>query len=80
MTGLLVVTAVPAEADAVRAGLADPATTVVAIGVGAAVAGAATPPHEGRAQARGGPLPGGVSAGRGRGFNQPLTQKKPRIP
>ncbi|MCG5437431.1 futalosine hydrolase, partial [Micromonospora sp. PSH25] len=42
MTGLLVVTAVPAEADAVRAGLTDRTVTVTPIGVGPAVAGAAT--------------------------------------
>ncbi|PWU61896.1 futalosine hydrolase, partial [Micromonospora globispora] len=34
MTGLLVVTAVPAEAEAVRAGLTDPTITVAPLGVG----------------------------------------------
>ena len=60
MTGLLVVTAVPAEAEAIRAGLAastapappdgtvpsdgtePPDVTVLPVGVGPAVAGAAT--------------------------------------
>ncbi|MBQ1070880.1 futalosine hydrolase, partial [Micromonospora sp. D75] len=51
MTGLLVVTAVPAEAEAIRAGLtasaapdgtAPPDVTVLPVGVGPAVAAAAT--------------------------------------
>ncbi|MFI7577498.1 futalosine hydrolase [Micromonospora sp. NPDC049497] len=68
MTGLLVITAVPAEAEAVRAGLSDPATTVVAVGVGPAVAGAATARLLALAEAGGRPYRGVVSAGVAGGF------------
>ncbi|MFC4020915.1 futalosine hydrolase [Micromonospora sp. GCM10011542] len=68
MTGLLVVTAVPAEADAVRAGLADPTVTVTPVGVGPAVAGAATARLLALAEAAGRPYRGVVSAGVAGGF------------
>ncbi|GGM11591.1 MULTISPECIES: futalosine hydrolase [Micromonospora] len=69
MTGLLVVTAVPAEAEAVRQGLADPTTvTVVPVGVGPAVAGAATARLLALAEAAGRPYQGVVSAGVAGGF------------
>ncbi|MEU7798522.1 futalosine hydrolase [Micromonospora arborensis] len=68
MTGLLVVTAVPAEADAVRAGLADSTVTVAPVGVGPAVAGAATARLLALAEAAGRPYRAVVSAGVAGGF------------
>ncbi|MEU4333533.1 futalosine hydrolase [Micromonospora lupini] len=68
MTGLLVVTAVPAEADAVRAGLTDASVTVAPIGVGPAVAGAATARLLTLAEAAGRPYRAVVSAGVAGGF------------
>ncbi|WFF02573.1 futalosine hydrolase [Micromonospora sp. WMMD964] len=68
MTGLLVVTAVPAEADAVRAGLADHPVTVAPVGVGPAVAGAATARLLALAEAAGRPYRAVVSAGVAGGF------------
>ncbi|MEU4554103.1 futalosine hydrolase [Micromonospora violae] len=68
MTGLLVVTAVPAEADAVRAGLTDRTVTVAPIGVGPAVAGAATARLLALAEAAGRPYRAVVSAGVAGGF------------
>ncbi|WP_030486364.1 futalosine hydrolase [Micromonospora chokoriensis] len=68
MTGLLVVTAVPAEADAVRAGLTDHTVTVTPIGVGPAVAGAATARLLALAEAAGSPYRAVVSAGVAGGF------------
>ncbi|WP_410810182.1 futalosine hydrolase [Micromonospora sp. 067-2] len=69
MTGLLVVTAVPAEADAVRAGLADASVTVTPVGVGPAVAGAATARLLALAEAAGRPYRAVVSAGVAGGFS-----------
>ncbi|WBB65326.1 futalosine hydrolase [Micromonospora sp. WMMD812] len=68
MTALLVVTAVPAEADAVRAGLSDPTITVAPVGVGPAVAGAATARLLTLAEAAGRPYGAVVSAGVAGGF------------
>ncbi|MFC4148814.1 futalosine hydrolase [Micromonospora mangrovi] len=68
MTGLLVVTAVSAEAEAVRAGLDDQAVTVLPVGVGPAAAGAATARLLALAEAAGRPYRGVVSAGIGGGF------------
>ncbi|MEU5903989.1 futalosine hydrolase [Micromonospora sp. NPDC047527] len=68
MTGLLVVTAVPAEADAVRAGLTDTTVTVAPVGVGPAVAGAATARLLALAEAAGRPYRAVVSAGVAGGF------------
>ncbi|MFI6267896.1 futalosine hydrolase [Micromonospora zamorensis] len=68
MTGLLVVTAVPAEAEAVRAGLTDPTVTVTPVGVGPAVAGAATARLLALAEAAGRPYRAVVSAGVAGGF------------
>lgn len=72
MTGLLVVTAVPAEAEAIRAGLGTlsprPAVTVAPVGVGPGVAGAATARLLVLAEAAGQPYRGVVSAGIGGGF------------
>ncbi|MFC8615525.1 futalosine hydrolase [Micromonospora purpureochromogenes] len=68
MTGLLVLTAVPAEAEAVRAGLTDPTVTVRPVGVGPAVAGAATARLLTLAEAAGRPYRAVVSAGIGGGF------------
>ncbi|MFE9202746.1 futalosine hydrolase [Micromonospora sp. NPDC007230] len=68
MSGLLVVTAVPAEAEAIRAGLADPTVTVTPIGVGPAVAGAATARLLALAEAAGRPYRAVVSAGIAGGF------------
>ncbi|WNM41473.1 futalosine hydrolase [Micromonospora halotolerans] len=68
MTGLLVVTAVPAEADAIRAGLTDPTVTVAPVGVGPAVAGAATARLLALAEAAGKPYRAVVSAGIAGGF------------
>ncbi|MEU7849401.1 futalosine hydrolase [Micromonospora parva] len=69
MTGLLVVTAVPAEADAVRAGLTDRTVTVTPIGVGPAIAGAATARLLALAEAAGRPYRAVVSAGVAGGFS-----------
>jgi futalosine hydrolase len=73
--GLLIVTAVPAEAAAVRAGLAargEPpdgaGTTVVPVGVGPAVAAAGTARLLARAQADGNPYQVVLSAGVAGGF------------
>lgn len=68
MSGLLVVTAVAAEAEAIRAGLADPTVTVVPVGVGPGVAGAATARLLALAETAGRPYRGVVSAGIGGGF------------
>ncbi|MEH0937872.1 futalosine hydrolase [Micromonospora psammae] len=68
MTGLLVLTAVPAEAEAVRAGLTDPTVTVRPVGVGPAVAGAATARLLALAEAAGRPYRAVVSAGIAGGF------------
>ncbi|MEU5786204.1 futalosine hydrolase [Micromonospora purpureochromogenes] len=68
MTGLLVLTAVPAEAEAVRAGLTDPTVTVRPVGVGPAVAGAVTARLLTLAEAAGRPYRAVVSAGIGGGF------------
>ncbi|MEU8252876.1 futalosine hydrolase [Micromonospora inaquosa] len=68
MTGLLVVTAVPAEADAVRAGLTDRSVTVTPIGVGPAIAGAATARLLALAEAAGRPYRAVISAGVAGGF------------
>ncbi|MGN9806965.1 futalosine hydrolase [Micromonospora sp. L32] len=68
MTGLLVLTAVPAEAEAVRAGLTDPTVTVRPVGVGPAMAGAATARLLTLAEAAGRPYRAVVSAGIGGGF------------
>ncbi|WP_328422855.1 futalosine hydrolase [Micromonospora sp. NBC_00389] len=68
MTGLLVVTAVPAEADAIRAGLTDASVTVAPVGVGPAVAGAATARLLALAEAAGRPYRAVVSAGVAGGF------------
>jgi len=68
VSGLLVVTAVPAEADAIRAGLTDPAVTVAPVGVGPAVAGAATARLLALAEAAGRPYRAVVSAGVAGGF------------
>ncbi|MET7960377.1 futalosine hydrolase [Micromonospora zamorensis] len=68
MTRLLVVTAVPAEAEAVRAGLTDPTVTVTPVGVGPAVAGAATARLLALAEAAGRPYRAVVSAGVAGGF------------
>ncbi|MER7475370.1 futalosine hydrolase, partial [Micromonospora sp. NPDC000018] len=68
MTGLLVVTAVPAEAEAIRAGLTDESTTVLPVGVGPAVAAATTTRLLVLAEAAGRPYGGVVSAGVAGGF------------
>ncbi|WP_229403602.1 futalosine hydrolase [Micromonospora okii] len=85
MTGLLVVTAVPAEADAIRAGLPPAANlpgpvpgrpgaasgegvTVVSVGVGPAVAGAATARLLALAETTGRPYGAVLSAGVAGGF------------
>ncbi|MFU8870950.1 futalosine hydrolase [Micromonospora sp. SL4-19] len=68
MSGLLVVTAVPVEAEAVRAGLIDPTVTVAPVGVGSAVAGAATARLLALAEAAGRPYRAVVSAGIAGGF------------
>ncbi|RIV37021.1 futalosine hydrolase [Micromonospora radicis] len=68
MTGLLVVTAVPAEAEAVQAGLAEPTVAVVPVGVGPAVAGAATARLLALAEAAGRPYRAVISAGVAGGF------------
>lgn len=68
MTGLLVVTAVPAEAEAVRTGLTDSTITVAPVGVGPALAGAATARLLALAEAAGRPYRAVVSAGIAGGF------------
>ncbi|WDZ86454.1 futalosine hydrolase [Micromonospora cathayae] len=68
MTGLLVVTAVAAEAEAVRVGLTGVDATVVPVGVGPAVAAAATARLLALAEAAGRPYAGVVSAGVAGGF------------
>ncbi|MEU7652300.1 futalosine hydrolase [Micromonospora taraxaci] len=68
MTGLLVVTAVPAEAEAVRVGLTDHTVTVTPVGVGPAVAGAATARLLALAEAAGRPYRAVISAGVAGGF------------
>ncbi len=70
MSGLLVVTAVPAEAEAIRAGLTAPdeTVTVVPVGVGPAVAAAATARLLALAEAAGRPYRAVVSAGIAGGF------------
>ncbi|MET8198411.1 futalosine hydrolase [Micromonospora taraxaci] len=68
MTGLLVVTAVPAEAEAVRTGLTDHTVTVTPVGVGPAVAGAATARLLALAEAAGRPYRAVISAGVAGGF------------
>ncbi|MCZ7421319.1 MULTISPECIES: futalosine hydrolase [unclassified Micromonospora] len=68
MSGLLVVTAVPAEAEAIQAGLADPTVAVLPVGVGPAVAGAATARLLALAELAGRPYRAVVSAGVAGGF------------
>ncbi|GIJ23490.1 futalosine hydrolase [Micromonospora lutea] len=68
MSGLLVLTAVPAEAEAIQAGLADPTVAVVPVGVGPAVAGAATARLLALAELAGRPYRAVVSAGVAGGF------------
>ncbi|TDC79188.1 futalosine hydrolase [Micromonospora sp. KC606] len=68
MAGLLVLTAVPAEAEAVRAGVDDPTVIVRAVGVGPAVAGATTARLLALAEAASRPYRAVVSAGIGGGF------------
>ncbi|MEV4713427.1 futalosine hydrolase [Micromonospora sp. NPDC049374] len=68
MSGLLVVTAVPAEAEAIQAGLADPTVAVLPVGVGPAVAGAATARLLALAETAGRPYRAVVSAGVAGGF------------
>ncbi|MEV1287812.1 futalosine hydrolase [Micromonospora sp. NPDC049679] len=68
MSGLLLVTAVEAEAEALRAGLTTGAVTVAAVGVGPAAAAAGTARLLAFAEAAGRPYHGVVSAGIGGGF------------
>ena len=68
MTGLLILTAVPAEAEAIRAGLTDPSTTVLPVGVGPAVAAATTARLLVLAEAANRPYRAVVSAGVAGGF------------
>lgn len=65
---LLVVTAVPAEADAIRAGLTGAGVSVVPVGVGPAAAAAGTARLLARAEAAGEPYRAVVSAGVAGGF------------
>lgn len=65
---LLVVTAVPAEADAVRAGLTGPHVHVAPVGVGPAAAAAGTARLLAFAEATGSPYAAVVSAGIAGGF------------
>jgi futalosine hydrolase len=65
---LLVVTAVAAEADAVRAGVTGPGVTVAAAGVGPAASAAGTARLLALAEAAGRPYTGVVSAGIAGGF------------
>ncbi|MEV6694480.1 futalosine hydrolase [Micromonospora sp. NPDC051196] len=69
MTDLLVVTAVPTEAEAIQAGLDDSTVAVVPVGVGPAVAGAATARLLAFAEAAGRPYRVVVSAGVAGGFS-----------
>ncbi|GIJ08192.1 hypothetical protein Van01_14060 [Micromonospora andamanensis] len=62
------VTAVPAEAEAIQAGLADPTVAVLPVGVGPAVAGAATARLLALAEMAGRPYRAVVSAGVAGGF------------
>jgi futalosine hydrolase len=66
--GLLIVTAVPAEAEAIRAGLASSTVTVAPVGVGPAAAGAGTARLLALAEAAGRPYQAVISAGIGGGF------------
>ncbi|WP_326561315.1 futalosine hydrolase [Micromonospora sp. NBC_01796] len=66
--GLLIVTAVPAEAEAVRAGLSSTTVTVAPVGVGPAAAGAGTARLLALAEAGGQPYQAVISAGIGGGF------------
>ncbi|MBE1485477.1 futalosine hydrolase [Plantactinospora soyae] len=66
--GVLIVTAVPAEADAVRAGLVGDAVTVEPVGVGPAAAAAGTARLIALAEAAGRPYRAVLSAGIGGGF------------
>ncbi|MFY1688363.1 futalosine hydrolase [Plantactinospora sp. WMMB782] len=66
--GILVVTAVAAEAEAVRAGLVTDAVTVEPVGVGPAAAAAGTARLVALAEAAGRPYRAVVSAGIGGGF------------
>ncbi|MFX0595092.1 futalosine hydrolase [Melissospora conviva] len=68
MSQLLVITAVPAEAAAVRAGLTGDQVTVAAVGVGPALAAAATARLLTQAEADGRPYRAVVSAGVAGGF------------
>ncbi|HEX6968810.1 MAG TPA: futalosine hydrolase [Micromonosporaceae bacterium] len=65
---LLIVTAVEAEAAAVRAGLVDAPVTVVPVGVGPAIAAANTARLLALAETAGRPYRGVISAGVGGGF------------
>ncbi|GIG90836.1 futalosine hydrolase [Plantactinospora endophytica] len=66
--GILVVTAVEAEAEAVRAGLVSDVLTVAPVGVGPAAAAAGTARLVALAEAAGRPYRGVLSAGIGGGF------------
>ncbi|MFI6762747.1 futalosine hydrolase [Micromonospora sp. NPDC050417] len=66
--GLLIVTAVPAEAEAVRAGLTSTTVTVAPVGVGPAAAAAGTARLLALAEAGGHPYQAVISAGIGGGF------------
>lgn len=68
MSGILVVTAVPAEAEALRAGLGTSVATVAAVGVGSAAAAAGTARLLAVAEANGTGYHAVVSAGIGGGF------------
>lgn len=68
MTRLLLVTAVEAEAEAVRAGWRAPEVTVAAVGVGPAAAAAGTARLLALAEAEGRPYTGVISVGIGGGF------------
>ncbi|SDZ38649.1 futalosine hydrolase [Micromonospora pattaloongensis] len=68
MSGLLLVTAVEAEADALRAGLTTDAVTVAAVGVGPAAVAAGTARLLALAEAEGRRYDAVISAGIGGGF------------
>jgi futalosine hydrolase len=68
LSGLLLVTAVEAEAEALRAGLTTDAVTVAAVGVGPAAAAAGTARLLAFAEAEGRAYDGVISAGIGGGF------------
>lgn len=68
MTGLLVVTAVSAEAEAIRSGLGTTAVTVAVVGVGPAAAAAGTARLLTRAETNGAGYHAVLSAGVGGGF------------